>query len=54
MKETDWFLVHFRCDFLKYFHSSVIHVSTVPEYLFTDSVIQGMANSVLEKEENIP
>ncbi len=28
--------------------------STVPEYLFTDSFIPGMANSVLEKEENIP
>ncbi len=28
--------------------------STVPEYLFADSFIQGMANSVLEKEVNIP
>jgi hypothetical protein len=27
--------------------------STVPEYLFADSFIQGMANSVLEKEKNI-
>jgi hypothetical protein len=27
--------------------------STVPEYLFTDSFIPGMANSVLEKDKNI-
>ncbi len=28
--------------------------SIVPEYLFAHSFIQGMANSVLEKEKNIP